>query len=354
MGCGSSVKASQTSTVFVQVLPSTSTQCIELAPDEDSDKEQDEVPPQALRVRELSDLMVGEAPADHLFLKQSSHKPASTWIKRVEREWRMLARGLPDAIHLHLYEDRMELMRACIEGPKNTPYADALLFFDIFLAPAFPHVPPEVTFWAHNTRINPNLYANGKICLSLLGTWAGSQVETWRPSQSSILQVLVSILGLVLVEDPFYNEPGHEALKGRPETAHQSRRYNEQVRLLVLRSMVKAPPSGFGDLAKSHYAAEGPLIAERAQRLAYGRPEERASRIDGIDFALGSPEMPPDVFKKELAKILPTLRDAWGLPEPELDSPHSDAPKSLPALPCGRKLGWIARCGVIDRTLGGG
>lgn len=56
-------------------------------------------------------------------------------------------------------------------------------------------------------RLNPNLYEDGKVCLSLLGTWHGKGSETWSPL-SNILQVLVSIQGLVLVKNPYYNEAG--------------------------------------------------------------------------------------------------------------------------------------------------
>ena len=28
-------------------------------------------------------------------------------------------------------------------------------------------------------RFNPNLYQNGKVCLSLLGTWSGGVDEQW-------------------------------------------------------------------------------------------------------------------------------------------------------------------------------
>lgn len=41
-------------------------------------------------------------------------------------------------------------------------------------------------------RFNPNLYACGKVCLSLLGTWRGSASENWDPKLSTILQVLLS------------------------------------------------------------------------------------------------------------------------------------------------------------------
>ena len=40
-------------------------------------------------------------------------------------------------------------------------------------------------------RFNPNLYADGKVCLSLLGTWhGGDSSEKWNPLQSNLLQVI--------------------------------------------------------------------------------------------------------------------------------------------------------------------
>jgi hypothetical protein len=38
-------------------------------------------------------------------------------------------------------------------------------------------------------QFNPNLYNCGKVCLSLLGTWAGGQGESWDAQASSAFQV---------------------------------------------------------------------------------------------------------------------------------------------------------------------
>ena len=39
-------------------------------------------------------------------------------------------------------------------------------------------------------RFNPNLYADGKVCLSLLGTWhGGDSSEKWDPVRSNLMQV---------------------------------------------------------------------------------------------------------------------------------------------------------------------
>ena len=41
-------------------------------------------------------------------------------------------------------------------------------------------------------RFNPNLYADGKVCLSLLGTWhGGDSSEKWDPERSNLMQVEV-------------------------------------------------------------------------------------------------------------------------------------------------------------------
>ena len=43
-------------------------------------------------------------------------------------------------------------------------------------------------------RFNPNLYADGKVCLSLLGTWhAGDATEKWTPGKSSLYQVKLCV-----------------------------------------------------------------------------------------------------------------------------------------------------------------
>jgi ubiquitin-conjugating enzyme E2 O len=47
-----------------------------------------------------------------------------------------------------------------------------------------------------------NLYEEGKVCLSILGTWSGDRTETWSAARSSLLQAFVSIQGLVLVKEP--------------------------------------------------------------------------------------------------------------------------------------------------------
>ena len=88
------------------------------------------------------------------------------------------------------------------------PYENGCFIFDIYIPNNYPAVPPKVnlqTTGYGKVRFNPNLYENGKVCLSILGTWSG---PAWRPVMNLRL-VLLSIQSL-MGEYPIQNEPGME------------------------------------------------------------------------------------------------------------------------------------------------
>jgi ubiquitin-conjugating enzyme E2 O len=166
----------------------------------------------------------------------------------------------------------MDLLRAVMIGPQGTPYHDGLFFFDAHFPPSYPTIPPvsiqSLSVWyvihfhiwikkivlmplqvvhyhAGGLRLNPNLYACGKVCLSLLGTWQGKSCEKWNPAQSTMLQVLISIQALVLNEKPFYNEPGHERYANSAEGLEYALDYNDTAFQYSCRTMLyslRKPP----------------------------------------------------------------------------------------------------------------
>ncbi|OAE35903.1 hypothetical protein AXG93_4259s1070 [Marchantia polymorpha subsp. ruderalis] len=167
------------------------------------------------------------------------------WVKKIQQEWSILEKNLPDTIYVRVYEDRMDLIRAVIVGAAGTPYHDGLFVFDLYLPPEYPSVPPVAHYHSGGLRLNPNLYENGKVCLSLLNTWTGKGSEIWHPSTSSILQLLVSIQGLVLNAKPYFNEAGYDRQVGTGEGEKNSVVYNENSFLLSCKSMLyllRRPP----------------------------------------------------------------------------------------------------------------
>ena len=133
----------------------------------------------------------GAVPDDHHFAAQgSSDTPkVAAFAKTCQKQWKLLQAGLPAGIYVAAFAERVDLMRALVMGPPGTPYEDAVFVFDLQLPPDFPQQPPAVHYISHAERINPNLYENGKVCLSLLGTWTGREsCELWNPASSTVLQ----------------------------------------------------------------------------------------------------------------------------------------------------------------------
>lgn len=115
-------------------------------------------------------------------------------------------------IYHNTFEDDLYKLNVLMIGPTNTPYEDGFYFFDIEIPKDYPFSPPKVKYCTQNgkTRFNPNLYVNGKVCLSIINTWSG---PGWT-SCNSISTVLLSIQALVFIENPLHNEPGYEKENG--------------------------------------------------------------------------------------------------------------------------------------------
>jgi ubiquitin-protein ligase len=174
------------------------------------------------------------------------------------------------SIFVRTEEASMDLMRAFIVGPADTPYANGWLGFDIKLPSAYPDVPPKVLFTTTGggrCRLNPNLYAEGKVCLSLLGTWAG---PGWTKGVSTLSQVLLSIQAQILVEKPYANEPSFESKLGSASGRRAVAMHNAQLRLATLRhgmvDVLRAPPRGFERAAALHFFLKRDELRAQAAR----------------------------------------------------------------------------------------
>ena len=222
-----------------------------------------------------------EAPRDHAFIMDHYTPPKAAYFKRLQKEFKVLQTSLPDSILVRTYEDRSDLLRVLIVGSEGTPYEDAPFVIDFLLKSTYPQEPPVAHFhsWTNGSgRVSPNLYEEGKVCLSVLGTWSGqAESESWSPTKSSLLQVFVSIQGLVLVREPWFTEPAYEKLKGTEEGEVNSRLYSEKAFILArgfVRRALKSPPSGLEDELRYFYL-EGdtshrprlPAVIERARAL---------------------------------------------------------------------------------------
>jgi ubiquitin-conjugating enzyme E2 Z len=145
-------------------------------------------------------------------------------------------------------------VRALIIGPPDTPYEFGFFEFAVKFTREYPTKSPSVTATTTGggrTRFNPNIYANGKVCLSILGTWRGERGEEWSSAQG-LESILISIQSL-MSQNPYENEPGFEDAKSdhdqKNQAAYVAKIRHESLRISVIErlesylDMVERPTS---------------------------------------------------------------------------------------------------------------
>lgn len=217
---------------------------------------------------------------------------------RAAQEQSSLSTSLPlslsSSVFVRVDSSRIDTLRALISGPDDTPYQNGCFLFDIFLPSSYPHRAPVVnleTTGNGSVRFNPNLYNCGKVCLSLLGTWAGDQGETWNRDTSTLLQVFVSIQSLILVPQPYFNEPSFERSMHTSQGKMASASYNQDIRFQTLRwavlGQLETPPAGFEEIVRTHFRIKRDLVrkqcadwTEDADRAHKPRMQELVKKIE--------------------------------------------------------------------------
>jgi ubiquitin-protein ligase len=205
---------------------------------------------------------------------------------RLAREIQSMAKDLPcyssNSAFVRVDSTRNDLMKVMIMGSEDTPYAHGAFEFDFFSGLNYPNQPPKMTLLttgSSQVRFNPNLYNNGYVCLSLLGTWSGHGSENWTPN-STVLQLIISIQSLVMNEDIYYNEPSFEKSKGSPAARSLNTAYSNIVKYCNVRfamiDQIKKPPQGFEEVVKAHFSLKKEAILKTVQKWVQDADKEPA------------------------------------------------------------------------------
>lgn len=212
------------------------------------------------------------------------------WVRALNGTLANLRAALPvewsSSIFCCVDELHADLLSFLIIGPEGTEYENGCFHFDMTLPSMFPQVPPQVVFRTTGggaIRFNPNLYNSGKVCLSLLGTWQG---PSWNPSESTVLQVVLSIQSLVLCREPYYNEPGYARPANGAEDEN-SLRYSASIRQSTLREAMlhslQEPPKGFEQAVIDHFTLKRTQV--QAQLQAWEQACLDSKYLDRAAFA---------------------------------------------------------------------
>uniref|UniRef100_A0A8D8V1I0 Dual E2 ubiquitin-conjugating enzyme/E3 ubiquitin-protein ligase BIRC6 n=1 Tax=Cacopsylla melanoneura TaxID=428564 RepID=A0A8D8V1I0_9HEMI len=197
-------------------------------------------------------------------------------MKRLAQETVTLSTALPlsysSSVFVRCDSDRLDIMKVLITGPSDTPYANGCFEFDVYFPPEYPSAPMQInlcTTGRHSVRFNPNLYNDGKVCLSILNTWHGRPEEKWNAQTSSFLQVLVSIQSLILVSEPYFNEPGYERSRGTAQGTQSSREYNANIAQATVKwamlEQIRNPTPCFKHVIHTHFWLKRKEIAEQVK-----------------------------------------------------------------------------------------
>ena len=195
------------------------------------------------------------------------HVSSATQKRLIKDIKEMMRNPLTDnGIYYTHDEENMLKGYALLLGPEDSIYEDGFYFFEFIFPKNYPFSPPKVLFHTGDgvTRFNPNLYRNGKTCLSILNTWRG---ESWTSCQS-IRTVLLTLITL-FHNKPLLNEPGVY------ETHRDFKTYNEMIEyknfetaILGILTQIRLPPLflPFFSIAKKHFLQKYEKIMEKIDK----------------------------------------------------------------------------------------
>ena len=235
-------------------------------------------------------------------------------VRRIAVEIAEMSTGLPPNIFVRADEARPDCVKSLIVGPEGTPYQGGLFEFDILCGPQYPDQPPIVQFRTTGGGIvnfNPNLYANGKVCLSLLNTWhGGSAEEKWISGKSTLCSVLVSIQAMILCDHPIENEPRFENYVGTPTSQLIDHKLQARTVNYAMLDWLRVPEMRNGlwhDVVKEYFAANSHGVLATVRRWASQNQEIMSFKASiQPEYLMGS------IFGARAMDMLPGMRVTGG------------------------------------------
>jgi baculoviral IAP repeat-containing protein 6 len=230
-------------------------------------------------------------------------------LKAIAKECSTFNKSLPihfdSSVFVRVDKANSRCIRVMITGPDNTPYDSGAFLFDVYAQDAYPKSNPLMQFKNHGgIRFNPNLYANGKVCLSLLGTWGGSESEKWNSKTSTMTQLFVSVQSQILIPSPICNEPGHERFFGTDKGNIDNKNYNNYIRQYTMQhsmiGVIEAAQNGkypgLKDAIIKHFKLKKDYILNKCQTWT----DEAFSSTRGIQ---NNGKMDKKLYQKTFDKL---------------------------------------------------
>ena len=225
-------------------------------------------------------------------------KPIPMRSRRIMGDLKELLKDPLYEVFIHFDELDINHMIVMIRGQEG-PYEFCQFLFHIRFSDDYPMSPPIVKLCSSNgkTRLNPNLYIEGKVCLSILGTWQG---DPWT-SVMTIKTIILSIMALVMTREPLRNEPGMES---SPDDKIEI--YNQIVEyasLHILVNQINHPSEMFAPLLKNmkmQFIKDYPALIEKIDRLIQSDNNQKTVKIS---YHSQTATLDYDLLKKNIQNL---------------------------------------------------
>ena len=161
----------------------------------------------------------------------------------------------------------------------DSPYQHGYYFFTVEFPTNYPYSPPKMKYLTNNghTRFHPNLYRNGKVCLSLLNTWRG---DKWT-SCNTLSSILLHLATLFTV-NPLLHEPGitesHSDLDNYSTAIEYDNLDTALYRVVTKSLYFNGLGERFRDIIEETYAKNKEAILEKVES------KEQMSRYVNVPF----------------------------------------------------------------------
>jgi ubiquitin-conjugating enzyme E2 Z len=161
----------------------------------------------------------------------------------------------------------------------DSPYQHGYYFFTVEFPTNYPYSPPKMKYLTNNghTRFHPNLYRNGKVCLSLLNTWRGDKWTSCNTLSSILLH-----LATLFTENPLLHEPGitesHSDLNNYSTAIEYDNLDTALYRVVTKSLYFNGVDERFRDIIEETYAKNKEAILEKVES------KEQMSRYVNVPF----------------------------------------------------------------------
>ena len=181
---------------------------------------------------------VSEFKMSRSFENQLSSKIVSPLcLKRIQKDIMDMTQNPPPGIFVLPDEENMRKMSVLITGPPDSGYHGGMFSFLIGFTDEYPMKPPLViclTAAESKHTLHPHIYANGTLCLSILGTSDG---PGWSPVMT--LSVVTLTLQSFLSDKPYHRVNGYNSKDKESVKKYNTIIQHETIRGAVIEVMEK-------------------------------------------------------------------------------------------------------------------